>query len=245
MSLLAVASDRDGVTSEVLDDVGRVVARAQRAVTVSVGGLMRAEQAAEELWRAVLAAATTALTAYDGAVEAVRLAPRWGACVLWDRETLGAARPVLVEGDRRAVAVCDRLRSDGHADRILALAGRGLDGGAAEALGPRLAWIAEHEPRVWGWVSDERVAVGTTESYLAARMTRGVWHATTAVASERSLLLEAAVGAWSAELAALLTVPLTALPELLPSVAPGASATSPVATDPGAFLGLAVPVTWG
>lgn len=69
---------------------------------------------------------------------------------LWDTETLGSPRPVVLAPDPRA-----------------------LD----PATG--LAWVAEHEPHTWALVLDGRYAAGPVASYLVARATRGLHHVTT------------------------------------------------------------------
>ena len=50
-------------------------------------------------------------------------------------------------------------------------------------------WLAEHEPHTWALVESGRYAVGTVDSYLIARMTRGTWHVTDVSNACRTLLL--------------------------------------------------------
>lgn len=101
--------------------------------------------------------------------------------------------------------------------------------------GQSLAWLAEHEPRTWQLVEQGRYAVGTIDSFLVARMTRGTWHVTDIANASRSLLFED--GAWSPRLCAALGVPVDALPELVPSWGVIGS------TEPRSFGGLAVPIS--
>lgn len=101
--------------------------------------------------------------------------------------------------------------------------------------GQALAWLAEHEPRTWQLVEQGRYAVGTLDSFLIARMTRGTWHVTDIANAARSLLFED--GTWSAGLCAGLGVPPDALPELVPSWGVIGS------TDPRSFGGLEVPIS--
>jgi glycerol kinase len=78
--------------------------------------------------------------------------------------------------------------------------------------------------------------VGTVDSYLVARMTRGTWHVTDVSNASRSLLLDLRTGEWSGELCGLFGVPRDALPDLVPTwgeIAP---------TDPRSFLGLELPI---
>ena len=102
--------------------------------------------------------------------------------------------------------------------------------------GTKLVWLAENEPHTWALVEQGRYAVGTVDSYLIARMTRGTWHATDVSNACRTLLFDLAAGDWSDELCGLFGVPRDALPDLVPNW--GEIAT----TDPTSFLGLELPI---
>ncbi len=97
-------------------------------------------------------------------------------------------------------------------------------------------WLAEHEPHTWALVEQGRYAVGTVDSYLVARMTRGTWHVTDVSNASRTLLLDLERGEWSEELCSLFGVPRDALPDLVPNW--GEVGT----TDPSTFCGLSLPI---
>ena len=135
--------------------------------------------------------------------------------------------------DRRTADICTRLRDEGHEDRVTELTGLRLD---PYFSGTKLIWLAENEPHTWALVESGRYAVGTVDSYLIARMTRGTWHVTDVSNACRTLLFDLAAGDWSDELCELFGVPRDALPELVPNW--GEIAT----TDPTSFLGLSLPI---
>ena len=116
--------------------------------------------------------------------------------------------------DRRTADICARLRDEGHEDRVTELTGLRLD---PYFSGTKLMWLAEHEPHTWALVESGRYAVGTVDSYLIARMTRGTWHVTDVSNACRTLLLDLRAGDWSDELCGLFGVPRDALPELVPN----------------------------
>jgi glycerol kinase len=153
--------------------------------------------------------------------------------VLWDRETLGSPRRAIVWQDRRTAGMCAQLRADGHEDRVAALTGLRLD---PYFSATKLAWIAANEPHVWAGVESGRIAVGTVDSYLMARMSRGLLHATDASNASRTLLYDLGTGDWSDELCELFGVPRSALPEIV------ASYGTVGRTEPSAFLGLDLPI---
>lgn len=161
--------------------------------------------AAEDAWTATLAAAREAIATGGPTPATVRIGPRLDSLVLWDRETLGAPGPVVVSG-----------------------------AGDRGFLAAALADLRRATPRTWALVEEGRYAVGPLESYLVARMTRGVWHAAAPLWTRRSDL-STADGRWSAPACAEAAIPVGALPEVLDH-------WQGVTTDPGSFLGLEVPL---
>ncbi len=186
-----------------------------------------------EMWAATLDATRQALAATDVPVVAVGITNQRETVCLWDRETLGAPRRAIVWQDRRSAAICETLREDGHEDLVTELTGLRLD---PYFSATKLAWIRAHEPHVWSSVESGRTAIGTVDSYLVARMSRGLFHITDATNASRTLLYDLSSGRWSERLCALFGVPESALPEVVPSYGQLAR------TDPTAFLGLDLPI---
>ena len=118
-------------------------------------------------------------------------------------------------------------------DRVRELTGLRLD---PYFSATKLSWIKKQEPNVWAGVESGRTAIGTIDSYLIARMTRGVTHVTDASNASRTLLFDISTGEWSQELCDLFGVPIEALPEVVPSY--GQVGT----TDPASFAGLELPI---
>ncbi len=234
MSVLALHVRSDGVTAVAVDPDGSVVTSGGHGLAHRVPQPGWFEHAPEEIWQATLAATRAALTGYDASLlTAVGISNDRDVLLLWDRETLGSPRAAIGGRDRRAEGSCAVLRATGAEDRVRELTGRAL---APTSAAPRLRWLAEHEPRTWALVEEGRYAVGSIESYLVARMTRGTWHVTDVSNAGRTLLLDLGDGRWSAELCRLFGVPRDALPELVPSW--GEIDT----TDARSFCGLSLPI---
>lgn len=211
MSVLALEVGSTGVTALAVGADGSVQARGRAAVPRHETRSGWVEQAPEEIWRAVLSSVGTVLQQVDaGGLGSIGITCRPGTVLLWDRETLGSPRPAIQARDRHP---------------------------ADAGPGVVLAWLAEHEPHTWALVESGRYAVGTAESYLVTRMTRGTWHVTDASTASRTGLLDLRGGDWSPERCFAIGVPIDALPELVPTW--GEVAT----TDARSFLDLALPVT--
>jgi len=237
MTILAVDAGTTGVTALIATEDGRIAARGYREFPQHFTGDGWVEHAPDEIWSAAIGAVAEALghaqNAGVDAPSAVGITNQRETIVLWDRETLGSPRRAIVWQDRRTAGMCAQLRADGHEDRVAALTGLRLD---PYFSATKLAWIAANEPHVWAGVKSGRIAVGTVDSYLMARMSRGLVHATDASNASRTLLYDLATGDWSDELCELFSVPRSALPEIV------ASYGTVGRTEPSAFLGLDLPI---
>src|SRR6478672_12894649 len=235
MSVLAIDAGTTGVTAVVVTPDGRIAAKGYQEFAQHFPRPGWVEHAPEEIWQATIEATRAVLAAYDAKdLQAVGITNQRETVLLWDRETLGSPRRAIVWQDRRTAGICERLRNEGHEERVTALTGLRLD---PYFSATKLRWLAEHEPNTWALVESGRYAVGTVESYLIARMTRGTWHVTDVSNACRTLLFDLAAGDWSDELCGLFGVPRDALPELVPSWGEIAS------TDPTTFLGLSLPIS--
>jgi len=234
VSVLAIDAGTTGVTAVVVSPEGRIVAKGYEEFRQHFPQPGWVEHAPEEIWQATIEATREVLNQVDAAeLTAIGITNQRETVVLWDRETLGSPRRAIVWQDRRTADICSRMRDEGHEDRIAELTGLRLD---PYFSGTKLVWLAENEPHTWAHVESGRCAVGTVDSYLIARMTRGVQHVTDVSNASRTLLFDLASGTWSDELCSLFGVPADALPEVVPSW--GEIAT----TDPRTFCGLSLPI---
>ncbi|MEO5852264.1 MAG: glycerol kinase GlpK [Nocardioides sp.] len=234
MSVLAIDAGTTGVTAVVVSPEGAIVAKGYQEFAQHFPHPGWVEHAPEEIWQATIEATREVLGKVDAdELRAVGITNQRETVLLWDRETLGSPRRAIVWQDRRTADICERLRDEGHEDRVTELTGLRLD---PYFSGTKLMWLAEHEPRTWGLVAQGRYAVGTVDSYLVARMTRGTWHVTDVSNASRTLLFDLETGDWSDELCALFGVPRDSLPDIVASW--GEIGT----TDPAAFCGLDLPI---
>jgi glycerol kinase len=234
MSVLAIDAGTTGVTAVVVDPDGSIAAKGYQEFAQHFPQPGWVEHDAEEIWQATIEATREVLQKVDQAqLTGIGITNQRETIVLWDRETLGSPRRAIVWQDRRTASICDRLKAEGHEERVAELTGLRLD---PYFSGTKLAWLRENEPHTWALVESGRYAVGTVDSYLIARMTRGLHHVTDVSNASRTLLFDLASGDWSDELCGLFGVPRDALPDIVPSW--GELAT----TDPRTFCGLSLPI---
>lgn len=234
MSVLAIDAGTTGVTAVVVTPEGRIAAKGYQEFEQHFPRPGWVEHTPEDIWQATLAATRSVLASYDAEqLTAVGITNQRETVVLWDRETLTSPRRAIVWQDRRTADICARLSEAGHGPRVSELTGLRLD---PYFSGTKLVWLRENEPHTWDLVASGRYAIGTVDSYLIARMTRGLHHVTDVSNASRTLLFDLAAGDWSPELCELFGVPVDALPELVPNW--GEIAT----TDPATFCGLDLPI---
>lgn len=233
MSILAIDAGTTGVTALVVTPEGTIASRGYQEFGQHFPRPGWVEHVPEEIWQATLEATRTAIAGYDGELSGIGITNQRETIMLWDRETLGSPRRAIVWQDRRTADICTRLRDAGHEERVTELTGLRLD---PYFSGTKLMWLAENEPNTWALVTSGRYAIGTVDSYLIARMTRGTWHVTDVSNASRTLLFDLTTGDWSDELCQLFGVPREALPDLVPNWGEVA------VTDPKTFCGLSLPI---
>ena len=232
--ILAIDAGTTGVTALVVDGQGQVISTGYAEFPQYFPQDGWVEHDLGEIWRATCTAGKSALGAAPGPIAAIGITNQRETVCCWDRETLGSVRRAIVWQDRRTAGICDRLRSAGHEPLFSARTGLRLD---PYFSGTKLTWLQEHDPLAWAQVTSGRAAIGTVDSYLVARMSRGLDHLTDATNASRTLLYDLEAGSWNSELCGILGVPLDALPQIVPSYGELSR------TDPSAFLGLDVPIT--
>ncbi len=232
-AILSVDAGTTGVTVLVVDGSASVLSHGYREFPQHFPADGWVEHDLSQIWSATLAATREALGGSGATITGIGITNQRETVCFWDRETLGSPRRAIVWQDRRSAGICEDLRAQGHGPRIEELTGLRLD---PYFSGTKLAWVRENDPQTWTHVESGRVAIGTVDSYLVSRMTRGLHHVTDHTNASRTLLYDLAAGAWSPELCDLLGVPIAALPEIVPSF--GEIARS----DPTSFLGLGVPI---
>ena len=231
--ILAIDAGTTGVTCVLVDQTATVRARAYREFPQYFPSEGRVEHDLNEIWSATIAGIRE-LAALDFTITAVGLTNQRETACWWDRETLGAPRRAIVWQDRRTAGMCQALREAGHEPEISRRTGLRLD---PYFTATKITWVRDNDAMTWAHVESGRVAIGTVDSYLVARMTRGLEHITDATNASRTLLYDLETGDWSEELCALFGVPMEALPHIGPSYG------SLARTDPSVCAGLDVPIT--
>jgi glycerol kinase len=172
------------------------------------------EHDADDIWRATIETATTAL-AKSGlsvhAIAAIGITNQRETCVVWDRNTGQPIHRALVWQDRRTADVCARLRAGGHEPAITAKTGLLLD---PYFSATKLAWLLDHVPRARERAERGELMAGTIDTFLLWRLTGGRAHATDATNASRTMLYDIHRGTWDDDLLRVFNVPRAILPDI-------------------------------
>ena len=217
--LLALDQGTSSSRSIVFDAEGRIVAQAQLELPQIYPQPGWVEHDPLEIWRTQLATAREALAKAGIAasdVRAVGITNQRETTVLWNRKTGLPVHHAIVWQDRRAEPACAELREQGHAAGIQAKTGLLID---AYFSGTKLQWLLDHVPGAREAAERGELAFGTVDSWLIWQLTGGKRHVTDVSNASRTMLFNVRTNQWDEELLALLRIPRSLMPEVLPSSA--------------------------
>lgn len=211
---------------------GAVAGSAQAEITQHFPRPGWVEHDADEIWRATLDCIRRVLAERDVRnVAAIGITNQRETVVAWDRETMQPLARAIVWQDRRTASVCNALREDGHEKEVYRRTGLLLD---PYFSATKMRWLMENDETVAAAASAGRLAFGTVESWLVAKLSGGE-HISDASNASRTLLLALDDAGFSEDLCNLFGVPADALPRVVDTHGELAR------TDP-ALLGTAIPI---
>jgi glycerol kinase len=217
MTQYILALDQGTTSSRALlfDRAGRVHAMAQRELRQFFPQPGWVEHDPMEIWHSQLAVAQDALKqsglcAAD--IAAIGITNQRETTIVWDRASGVPIAPAIVWQDHRTAGQCDTLRQQGHAVLFQQKTGLVLD---AYFSGTKLSWLLEHVPGARAKAERGELAFGTIDSWLIYRLC-GVHVIDTSNAS-RTLLFNIHTRQWDDALLALLDIPPSLLPQVVPS----------------------------
>ncbi|MDB5946752.1 MAG: glycerol kinase [Ramlibacter sp.] len=237
--LLALDQGTSSSRSIVFDERGHVVAQAQQELPQIYPQPGWVEHDPMQIWQGQLATAREALSraglkASD--IRAVGITNQRETTLVWNRKTGQPVRHAIVWQDRRGEPLCVQLREQGHAALIQARTGLLID---SYFSATKIKWLLDNVPGAREQAARGELAFGTVDSWLLWQLTGGELHATDVSNASRTMLFDIRKNAWDAELLALLDVPASMLPQVLPSSAQYGSTDAALLGAPIAIGGVA------
>ncbi len=191
------------------------------------------EHDAGEIWDRTLACAQELVNKVGAdRIACIGITNQRETVVAWDRETLQPLARAVVWQDRRTADFCADLRDAGHENLVQDRTGLLLD---PYFSGTKMRWLIDHEPAVAEAAKAGRLALGTVESWLVAKLSGGT-HISDASNASRTLLLPLEGAEFDPALCDLLGVPADALPQVTDT-------HGALAETDAALFGRAIPIT--
>ena len=232
MYVLALDQGTTNTKALVFARDGAVVAQASARCGTHYPQSGWAEQSAGEIWETTkkVIAEVTAQAGADR-IAAIGISNQRETIVAWDAETGQPVEPAILWQCRRTAQTCADLAKAGHSETVKDLTGLQLN-----PLFPasKLAWIIKNNKKAADLAQTGRLRAGTVDAWLIWNLTGGKSHATDQSNASRTLLFDTKSLSWSPALAEIFAVPLSCLPDVLPSDSRfGDTATGMSALPPG------------
>jgi glycerol kinase len=215
--LLALDQSTSATKAILFEEDGTVVDKASRDHRQMYPQPGWVEHDPEEIWRNTLAVLGELAARHDASKFA-------GLSLTNQRETIlvferGTGRPLhnaIVWQCRRGEPLCRELREAGHDSTIRSRTGLTLD---TYFSASKLKWLAREMPDLTRKLREGEALIGTVDTYLIYRLTKGRVFATDATNASRTLLYDIRRLAWDEELCGMFDVPICALSEVRDSTA--------------------------
>jgi len=211
--VLALDAGTTGVRTRAVFADGRPPVASYREFTQHFPYPGWVEHDATEIWqaaKATLLAVIDELAATDISPTAIGITNQRETAVAWSRSSGQPLHRAIVWQDRRTAGRCAELTAAGALPMVRERTGLVLD---PYFSGTKFEWLL----REGAVANDDDLALGTVDAWLLWNLTGGEVHATDPSNASRTMLFDIRNLRWDTELCDLLHVPITALPNVLPS----------------------------
>jgi glycerol kinase len=191
------------------------------------------EHDANEIWRSQLSVAQQVLKQHNvnaSEIAAIGITNQRETTVVWDRKTGEPIANAIVWQDHRTADLCDALREQGKAALFQAKTGLVVD---AYFSGTKLKWLLDNVAGARSKAERGELAFGTVDSWLIYKLCGA--HVVDTSNASRTLLFNIHKQQWDDELLALLDIPRSLLPEVVPG-------SGVVGNTKPELLGSAIPI---
>ncbi|GAB2027411.1 FGGY-family carbohydrate kinase [Lactovum odontotermitis] len=153
----------------------------------------------------------TAMELHPADISSVSVTNQRETIVAWDKTTGRPVTRALVWQDNRSAELCETIYSDERSSLIRCKTGLRLD---PYFSGSKIKWLFDHFPEMKTLSDEQRLAIGTMDSWLIWNMTQRKTFATEPSNACRTLLYNIQENYWDCELLEIFGVSLSDLPEI-------------------------------
>jgi glycerol kinase len=212
--ILAIDQGTSGTKTIIVDDEGKVHAKATVPLKTSYLANGFVEQDPEEIYRNVLLSVETCLKEFKGpdSIVTCGISNQRETFVLWDKN----GRPLhnaVVWQCKRSIDICAKLKVRGLEVIVKKKTGLLLD---PYFSGTKLIWLHEHNAAVRNAIDRGEAYFGTIDTWLLYRLTNGRSYYTDYTNASRTLFFNLSTLSWDKELLATFGLSKLKLPECKP-----------------------------
>ena len=167
-----------------------------------------------EIWQSVLetskkAFKEAAISADD--IAGIGITNQRETTVLWNKKTGRPIYNAIVWQDRRTVSYCNKLKTEGHENKIQSITGLILD---SYFSATKIKWIIDNIAISKELIEKDELLFGTIDTWLLWNFTEGKSHFTEATNASRTMIYDINKNIWSDDLLKLFNIPKKILPEV-------------------------------
>jgi glycerol kinase len=233
--IMAIDQGTTGSRVMIVDKTGRIVSSEYAEFPQIYPKPGWVEHNPEVIWATTLMVMKDALRAPQIApenIQGIGITNQRETTVLWDKDTLKPVHNAIVWQCRRSASICDALKEKGLEAQFQNKTGLVLD---AYFSGSKIKWLFEEISGLKAKAQAGKIAFGTIDTWLIAKLTGGKVHATDYTNASRTLMYNIHEKTWDEDLLRHLNIPA----EILPEVASSAQVIGQTDSD---ILGSAIPI---
>lgn len=213
MSKYIIAIDQGTTSSRVcvFDRNGQLVDQVQQEFRQIFPKPNWVEHDADEIWQSVLYCLKEIFKKYSsGDIDSVGITNQRETVVLWDKQTGKPVYHAIVWQDKRTDKICQKLRKT-SGSYIKKTTGLVID---PYFSGTKIKWVLDNVAETRSLLKENRLLVGTMDTFLIWKLTKGAVHATDVSNASRTLLMNLKSRQWDQKCLKVFGVPLKILPEI-------------------------------
>lgn len=217
--VLAIDQSTSATKALLFDETGRVLEREILEHCQHYPQPGWVEHDTDEIWQNLLEVTASVICRHPAHIEelaCLSITNQRETVVVFDRATGRALCPAIVWQCRRSTELCEAHAAAGRTAMIHERTGLILD---AYFSASKLQWLVQNRPELRAMLDSGEALVGTIDTWLIYRLTKGEVFATDHTNASRTLLYDITRLQWDEELCALWEVPRKALAEVRESSA--------------------------
>ncbi|KTD82287.1 glycerol kinase GlpK [Legionella waltersii] len=209
--VLAIDQGTSSSRAMIYNTKGELIKTSQYLLTQYYPNKGWVEHDPEEIWQKTLQAMKDVIAQVDvKKVLCCGITNQRETTLIWDKTTGECLAPAIVWQDRRTEEYCQSLSA--HSTSIMHKTGLVIDPYFSAS---KINWFLKNNQRAKDLAAKGNLAVGTIDTFLIWRLTKGAKYCTDLTNASRTMLLNIHSQSWDSELLELFQVPDSILPEVI------------------------------